>query len=657
MKKNILIFILLLFAGEMFAYGSIFSVRTDSVHADTIVPREEPVTLRRYSGRYRLQPVRCTIDEEKESVVFLPDSLIRDTLCYEYTKIKEFAYKNKWTKELYRMFFVNPRPDRLNVMRTQNSEERFSPYAGKLINSVKVKVLPPYGTSVYDTTYYEEDMSWWEHLANKTHMSTAEKVIRRQMTFKAGMRLIPFELVQNEILLRRLDYIDDAVISVDVTENDTNRVDIMVVCKDQLSWGGSVETNFLNNFKIGVSNKNFPKLGHVVNYEFSYRGREDKKWGNILEYKANSIFGSHIDIRGYYRNDYEEKQVRVEVERSFLTDRLKWAGGVSAGRVFYSDDLPDRNVSRLDELFNYHFQDVWLGKSFNFPSRYRYNRNLYITGRFFTTMFNNRPLVDTDTNHLYYNRMDYFASLVFTKIKYYKANLIYDFGRTEYIPSGLYLGLTGGYETSEYNNYAYMASEVRFSHFDRRTDRYYALHATLGSYLNKKGLERTVLEAGGSHISNLCSLGLLKFRFYNDVRYIRGIRTYPDDYLYIEDSDIRGFSSDTLCGKQKLSVSLAATFFMPFIKKGFRSSFSFFTDAALLASEGQKLYDSPAYWGIGVALNLRNDNVVIKNISFRLTFYPVVPPDGRSLQAVMNGGMRGEFYEYRVRKPQAVLYK
>ena len=45
---------------------------------------------------------------KQNDVVFLPDSLIRDTLQYEFSKIKEVAYRRKWTKELYKMIFVNP---------------------------------------------------------------------------------------------------------------------------------------------------------------------------------------------------------------------------------------------------------------------------------------------------------------------------------------------------------------------------------------------------------------------------------------------------------------------------------------------------------------------------------------------------------------------
>ena len=282
---------------------------------------------------------------------------------------------------------------------------------------------------------------------------------------------------------------------------------------------------------------------------------------------------------------------------------------------------------------------------------------MFLTGRFFTTLFNNRPLVTDDTNHLYYNRRDYFAAFTYIKMKYYKANLIYDFGRTEDIPTGLMLSLTTGYEKSEFDNYGYIAGVCHYSHFNKYDERYYALEAALGSYVNEDGFTRGTLKLGASHISNLCSWGSFKFRFYNDVHYVKGIRRYPGDFLYMEDRNIRGFSSDTLRGNQKLSSSLATTFFLPYIKKGFRVSISSFCDFGVIAADNKKLVHSKTYWGFGVGVNLRNDNVVIKNISFRFAVYPTIPEDGRSFQAILSSGNRGSFYDYHVTKPQVIQYE
>ena len=364
MRWICLLLVLCGMAGKLFAYSPVEGGYADTLHAGTfpalLSGGEERTPQDTLFPRDSLLPITYIDSAALKAVplIFLPDSLITDTLRYEFTKIKDVAYRTKWTKELYKLVFVNPAPDRLNVMRTQNSEERFTDYAGKTIRDISVKVLPPYGTSVYDTTYYEESLGWLQTAANKTHMRTATNTVRKQLTIKPGMKLEPFELVQNEILLRRLDYMEDATILVSEVEGDPDAVDLTVICKDEFSWGGSVESNFINSFILGLKNKNFMKLGHVLNYEFSYRGNKDKKWGNILEYKINSILGTHFDLWGLYQNDYSQKLVKLSIDRPFLTTTMKWAGGVEASRVFYSENLPDRNVTRLEELFNYHSQDI-----------------------------------------------------------------------------------------------------------------------------------------------------------------------------------------------------------------------------------------------------------------------------------------------------------
>lgn len=592
-----------------------------------------------------------------QPAVFLPDSLIRDTLRYEYVKIKNVAYRSSFTKELYKMIFVNPRYDRVNVMRTQNSEERFTQYAGQRIRSVTVKILPPYGTSVYDTSYSELDLGWLKNIANKVHIKSSERILRKQMTLKPGMLFYPFEAVQNEILLRRLDNIDDATIMVEEDREHPGEVDLIVICKDEFSWGAEVSSNFLNNFKVGVVNKNFLKLGHVVEYDFSYRGTKEQQWGNVLRYKVNSVFGSHFDVTGYYENDYASKQLWGRIERLFVTDRVKWAGGISAGRIYRSDVLPDINIEHLDVDFDYRAFDVWVGKSFLLSPRHRYNRNFYLTFRCLTTLFNDRPEVTSDSNQFYYNRRSYFSSFIFRKLKYYKANLIYDFGRTEDIPSGFYSELTFGYENNEFKNSGYVGYQARYSHFDFQTERLYSFDAAVGSYVGGGRFERGLFRMGLHHISNLQNLGSWRFRFYNDVNYITGFRRYPSDYLYLQDYDILGFDSDTLRGNQKLSTSLSATFFLPYIRKGFRMALTGFVDVGAIAPENSSIFKSRSYWGLGFAVNLRNDNIVFKNISLRLSFYPSAPADVRAVQASMSGKLQNGFYDFQVNRPRVIGYE
>lgn len=124
------------------------------------------------------------------------------------------------------------------------------------------------------------------------------------------------------------------------------------------------------------------KLGHIVEYQISYRGTKEQKWGNMLEYRVNSIFGTHFDVTGYYQNDYISKQIWGEINRQFLTSRVKWAGGITLSRIFRSDELPDINIEHQKVPFNYHSQDIWLGRSLLLKTRHRYTRNIYFTTRF-----------------------------------------------------------------------------------------------------------------------------------------------------------------------------------------------------------------------------------------------------------------------------------
>ena len=78
------------------------------------------------------------------------------------------------------------------------------------------------------------------------------------------------------------------------------------------------------------------------------------------------------------------------------------------------------------ELFNYRLWDFG-EEPFYLPEKYSYNRIFYLTGRYTGTSFVDRPEVSSDSNHFYYDRDRIMGALTFTKIKYFKANLIYDF--------------------------------------------------------------------------------------------------------------------------------------------------------------------------------------------------------------------------------------
>ena len=77
------------------------------------------------------------------------------------------------------------------------------------------------------------------------------------------MTVDPFELVQNEQLLKAMSNVDDALIGIQEVQSDTNQVDLMIICKDEFSWTGEVWSNFLNAVDLGLETKTCLNWGIV----------------------------------------------------------------------------------------------------------------------------------------------------------------------------------------------------------------------------------------------------------------------------------------------------------------------------------------------------------------------------------------------------------
>ena len=81
--------------------GGVFAAPPDSLPAW----REPPVSIHRAWDRYGLIPIESQVISRKPPLAVLPDSLILDTLRFEYTKIKQFAYRKKLTRGIVQALF------------------------------------------------------------------------------------------------------------------------------------------------------------------------------------------------------------------------------------------------------------------------------------------------------------------------------------------------------------------------------------------------------------------------------------------------------------------------------------------------------------------------------------------------------------------------
>ena len=592
------------------------------------------------------------------ATVFMPDSLIRDSLRYEFTRLKEVAYRHGWSRQVYQMIFVHPPHGNIEVIEAENSEARYRPYQGREIREVHVRVLPPFGTSIHAAS---DSTRWFEVMGNSIHQRTSGRIVRRELTVKPGDKVTPFELVQNELLLKHLSSIDDALVQVIEVAGDSSRVDLQVTCRDEFSWTGSGSTNFTSNAEIGIENRNLWGIGHLARYKAEFQKHENKKWGHEAEDATRNLLVPHLDFLGIYRHTADHHFFSLALKKEFLTTRTRWAGGASFMRVFSSALLVDKDIEKPVKLFNYRFVDAWGGYSWQRPRLYTFNQNFFVTARFTAIRFFDRPEVLPDSNHFYYNRDTYIAAASYIKLKYFKANLIHDFGRAEEIPSGLYGTFIIGHEKQEFDDFFYLGTGWTYSWYNAHADHFYSFSAALGSFFNSYKMESGVFKLDGNYISPLYRAGKNRFRLYARVDYTRGINRLPGDSIYFRRKDIHGFDNRatrrTLGGNHRLSASLSTTLFLSRIKWGFRASLSAYADMGMLATGRTMLVKQAPYWGVGASLNLRNDNIVFKNLSVRVVYYPRVAGNIDHFHFSAHANRESGFHDYKVHAPEPLRYE
>lgn len=99
MKRIVFILIICFWVGRVLAIDHRIPAVQDSVRLDTVKKSLQAQSLQHLLERDSLPLMTLPVDAQmKMSPVYLPDSLIRDTLRYEYTKLKTLPIRRNGRK-------------------------------------------------------------------------------------------------------------------------------------------------------------------------------------------------------------------------------------------------------------------------------------------------------------------------------------------------------------------------------------------------------------------------------------------------------------------------------------------------------------------------------------------------------------------------------
>lgn len=543
-----------------------------------------------------------------------------------YEKLQSLANQRKLTRELSNIIIVPVKKKNSDTLLTQQSEEPFMNYSGKIIRKIRLQKIDVFGPTVYDTTL--KASSWVERTANNVHRNTNDQIIRKNLLLRSGQKVDPVKMADNERLLRDLPFIEDARIYVVQPENAGDSVDVVVITKDVFSTGFDFDVTSSYSGKLGVWDKNIFSRGDEINNYLHWNSHETRNLGFEGTYLFNNILGSFVDSKISYINLSSSKTFGIDVTKNFITPTTRYAGGFSFYRNSELQSISTIDTTSKPVSLRYNYYDAWLGRSFYLnPSNYlqKSRINLILAGRAYRTVFLRRPIVTNDSLYQYYNKKVYLFSMGISRQNFYKSNLIYSFGRTEDIPYGMLIKATAGFEDNEFLDRFYSGLSLSNGRFINGLG-YSYFSLDFGGFFNKNIFEQGLIQFTNHFFSNLYVVGRTKLRSFIDVIYLHGLKRYKDEYISLEDMDgIEGLKGMSLRGNKKLTMHFETVAFLPYFLYEFRFAPYIFTDMGFIGPSNVLIFNNNLYTGIGVGVRIRNERLVFKTIQFRFSFYPFVP--------------------------------
>jgi hypothetical protein len=560
--------------------------------------------------------------------------------------LERLAEKSSFARGLHNIVILPSRQKPIkDTLNTSRSETQFTNYEGKIIRKVIIRKLDVFGTSVFDTN--SRARSWIEKTGNRIHVKTTDYVINKNILVRPGDRLDPFVLADNERLLRSLSSIEDVRFIVSPAGNSGDSVDILVLTKDVWSLGFDMGLSGLDKGNFSLWERNLMGTGHDLQSGISWEkpitlndGTKTSPVGYDGFYRIRNMGGSFIDGRLFYTDLFENKAAGISLARNFFIENIRYAGGLQISHVEWNKKIDDTASVLTPERGN--TVSFWTGRSFSTESKNfsTGNRsNIILTIGISHDDFNIRPQVEKNFLYDYQNKTLILGTIGFSEQNFYKSNLIYSFGRTEDIPYGSLIRITGGTEYNEFGTRGYMDYSYSMGQYLFNWGYLYS-NVEFGSFIRQQSLEQGV--------ANL----ELDFLYLN---YMVGFHPFIDEYVTINDKfGLNGFTNRYIRGDRKAVLRYESVMFTPWYLLDFRIATYGFADFAYIGYGNKFISESPLYTGLGAGIRIRNEKLVFNTLQLGVAYYPVALESGARWMFQISGETRLTARNFFVRAPSVL---
>jgi hypothetical protein len=557
----------------------------------------------------------------------------RDTLKYGlqsekfYDSVYNKFQRHKITRLIYPIAFRAPSENSNDPLRTEKSETPYLPFAGKVIRSVSVNTLPPFGTSLSDTTW-DPDLKALKAL-NSAHVTTQNFVIRQELRFKEGDRIDPTVMADNERNIRDLAFVDNVRFIIRESPPGSDTVTIEVLTKDVWSIGLNIRTLTTSELKMSVYDANFLGLGDRISIKLSMEtGRAPFFRFDGFDYTYTNISGSFINgYMGFTQDDNGNSAFTTGFYRDFFSSATRWAGSAFFSQ---SNNADERNDSvTIQSTFQEEL--VWLGVSY--PVRGAKKQTRFILAEsFYNKYFLKRPHVTAGYDPFYFNTTNILTGLSLSWNQYYTTSYIQDFGIPEDLPYGRLIQLNAGPAFTEFSQRMYTGLLLSAGNLVGKFG-YLSGEADAGGFINGNRFEDGTLVLNLNYISPLGTSKdkRYKFRGYLNLRYGFGFNRTINNRDFYDLDDLFNTSSletDTaLQGTHCAGLRAGTYLFTPWHWFGFRFAFNTYAQLGITSNSTDIWDKGMLYGGFGAGIMIKNDNLVFPPFFLTFAVYPGQQPN------------------------------
>lgn len=550
-----------------------------------------------------------------------------DEVCLDKTvkQLKQEEQKKKLLKGLDKtLIYISylSYKDR-TVDRPLKGIPEFEPYAGMFVRNIDIQVLDPYGVTIEQP--HNDHYNRFQKFANRIQIKTRDWVIRNELLFKHGDRVVPVLFADTEKNLWQRNTFKDVKIFMRPVDGSDDLVDVVVMVQDMWSWSLNTSLEY-NRIAAGIQFNNFLGLPQSISAWASLNYRKDNLWSVYGNYSYNNIRSSHIDARVSYEYSNFTKGGSIRIRRNFFSANSRWAGHLKAGIYRESNALPNSFGPSIPTNVFYNWQDVWLASSHKLPGKLGQKYDLLrfiLSARMYRNNYIARPFKRSpDGAQTFIDRTYFLGSMGFANWNYYVDHSVYYLGQAEYFSRGLNGALILGFDyDEELQKRFYSGLQLEYG---KRINKlgYYNLRASYGGFTKKNTYQQVLLRFEHNFYSNAIKLGrkFMMRQFISAGINLGFNRPIGKELVLNNSSGMRGIFTNYIRGTRNYVFNFETDVYPTFKVLGFTSSVFAFANLAISQKGSLKDYQLKQAYGAG--LRLRNMGLGIGSFEIMFVYYP-----------------------------------